>query len=60
VNPTADHDVFKLTSLNQVADLTLGDPNARRKLLWRFQPLFCMHWVGHTEDDTLRSRSVPT
>jgi hypothetical protein len=39
MNSTADHDVLKLTSLDQVADLTLGDPNTRGKLLWRLQPV---------------------
>jgi hypothetical protein len=39
MNSTADYDVLKLTSLNQETDLTLGDPNARRELLWRLQPI---------------------
>jgi hypothetical protein len=39
VNSAANHNVLKLMGLDQVADLTLGDPNARSKLLWRFQPI---------------------
>jgi hypothetical protein len=42
MNSTADHDVLKLARLYQLADLTLGDPNTRRKLLWRLQPLICL------------------
>jgi hypothetical protein len=34
--------VFKLLRLDQMADLPLAYTNSRRKLLWRFQPLFCM------------------
>src|SRR5689334_21075364 len=52
--------VFKLLRLDQMTDLPLAYTNSRRKLLWRFEPLFCMDWIGHAKDDTLRSRSVPT
>jgi hypothetical protein len=39
MNPAADHHVLQLTSLNQMANLTLGNANARSKLLWRLQPI---------------------
>jgi len=39
MNSRTDHHMLKLTSLNQVAHLTLGDPNTCRKLLRRLQPI---------------------
>jgi hypothetical protein len=49
VNSAADHDMLKLTGLNQVADLALGDPNTRGELLWGLQPIvsFGCYQVGH-------------
>jgi hypothetical protein len=39
MNPTTDHDMLKLTSLNQVPDLTVGKSNTRGKLLRGLQAL---------------------
>jgi hypothetical protein len=36
VNSAPDHHVLKLAGLNQMADLPLGQTDARSKLLWRF------------------------
>jgi hypothetical protein len=37
VDTAADHDMFKLPGLDEVANLSLGDADARRKLLWGFE-----------------------
>jgi len=52
--------VFKLPRLDQMAHLQQAYTNSRRKLLRCLQPLFCINWIGHAKDDTLRSRSVLT
>jgi hypothetical protein len=37
MHSAADHDVFDLAGLDQVPHLTLGEPDAARKLFWRFE-----------------------
>jgi hypothetical protein len=38
-NTASDHDVLKLTGLDKMTNLPLGETDARGKLLWCFKPL---------------------
>jgi hypothetical protein len=41
--------VFKLPRLDQMTHLALSYTHSRRKLFWRFHPLFCMDWLCHAK-----------
>jgi hypothetical protein len=42
-----DHHVIKLSSLHEMTNLPLGNPNPLSQLLWRFQSLIRFVFLGH-------------
>ena len=46
MNTTANHDVLKLVTLNQIANLTFGKADPDGELLRRFQPFIWVRRLG--------------